>query len=239
MKLFAISDLHLSGHCPKPMDVFGAHWENHWMRICDAWRERVSPDDAVLIPGDISWAMTLEQAMGDLADIAGLPGTKVLLRGNHDYWWGGLARVRSALPKSMRALQNDAVRIGDLTICGTRGWTCPGSSSWEGAGDEKIYLRELVRLRLSLDAARRLPDGPLVAMLHFPPFNERLEPSGYTKLLEEYGVRFAVYGHLHALAPCAAFEGERNGVLYRMVSCDYLDFKPAEILQREGMEFSP
>lgn len=233
MKIFAISDLHLSGHSPKPMDVFGSHWEGHWGRIRDAWISAVSEEDAVLLPGDISWAMTIEQAAPDLAEIGSLPGAKALLRGNHDYWWGSVNRVRSALPKGMYAVQNDCLRFGNAVICGTRGWTCPGSSSWEGAEDEKIYLREQIRLRLTLDAAKRLLSAgdTLIAMLHFPPFNERLEQSGFTALLEEYGVNAVLYGHLHGIPAGSAFEGARNGVTYHMVSCDYLGFKPKLILE--------
>lgn len=233
MKIFAISDLHLSGHSPKPMDVFGSHWGGHWSRIQDAWTSIVAEEDTVLLPGDLSWAMTMEQAAIDLNEIGRLPGTKVLLRGNHDYWWGGVNRVRSALPGGMFAVQNDCVRIASTVICGTRGWTCPGSSSWEGAEDEKIYLRELIRLRLTLDAAKRklAPGDSIIAMLHFPPFNERQEQSGFTLLMEEYGVNIVLYGHLHGIAAGSAFEGERNGVQYHMVACDYLGFKPKLILE--------
>lgn len=231
MKIHAISDLHLSGHAPKPMDVFGGHWEGHWDRIREAWSNTVSAEDAVLIPGDISWAMTLEQAGVDLREIAELPGQKLLLRGNHDYWWSSISRVRTALPAGMLALQNDACRAGFAVVCGTRGWTCPGSSAWEGGRDGKIYQRELIRLKLALDAAAKLaePGMPLVAMLHYPPFNERLEPSGFSELMEEYGVRAAVYGHLHGIPAGSAFEGERNGITYHMVACDYLGFRPKKI----------
>jgi uncharacterized protein len=232
MKVFAISDLHLSGHTPKPMEVFGKQWQGHWNRIQQSWQETVTQEDAVLIPGDISWAMTLEHAKVDLNEIAQLPGIKVLLRGNHDYWWDSINRIRSTLPSGMYAIQNDCLRLGSAVICGTRGWTCPGSSVWEGGNDEKIYLRELVRLRLTLDAAakKRLPNDRLIAMLHFPPFNERLEPSGFTQLLEEFGVQTAIYGHLHGFSGRNAFEGELRGVQYQMVSCDYLDFKLKTIL---------
>ena len=235
MRIFAISDLHLSGHTPKPMEIFGRHWEGHWDKLREAWRALVSDGDAVLIPGDISWAMALEQAAVDLDEIAALPGTKLLLRGNHDYWWSSIQRVRSALPHGMLAVQNDAVRLNGAVVCGTRGWTCPGSSSWEGGSDEKIYLREVIRLKLTLETARRMaaPGDELIAMLHFPPFNERQEPSGFSALLEEYGVNTAVYGHLHGLQPGAAFEGVKNGILYRMVSCDYLSFVPTLVWQRE------
>ena len=233
MTIFALSDLHLSGHSPKPMEVFGSHWEGHWDRIRAAWREAVGDGDAVLIPGDISWAMTLDGAMTDINEIAGLPGFKVLLRGNHDYWWGGVTRVRARLPHGMAAIQNDAMRLGSAVVCGTRGWTCPGSSAWEGGDDEKIYLRELIRLRLSLEAARRIarPGDTLIAMLHFPPFNEKQQPSGFTALLEEFGAAHAVYGHLHGLQAGAAFEGMLGGVYYHMASCDYLGFRPKPVAE--------
>ncbi len=234
MRIFAISDLHLSGHTPKPMEVFGRHWEGHWDRLRGAWRNLVAENDAVLIPGDISWAMTLDQAFVDLDEIAAMPGHKLLLRGNHDYWWSSLQRVRTMLPKGMTALQNDAVRLDGVVVCGTRGWTCPGSSAWQGS-DEKIYQREIIRLRLTLeDAKRKLqPGDDLIAMLHYPPFNERQDPSGFSMLLEQFGVRLAVYGHLHGLQPGTAFEGEKNGIQYRLVSCDYLDFVPTLLWQQE------
>ena len=232
MKLYAISDLHLSGHTPKPMDVFGKQWEGHWAKIKSAWQQTVSQDDAVLLPGDISWAMTLEEAEEDLYEISALPGRKILLRGNHDYWWNSVNRIRSRLPQGMQALQNDAVRIGSAVICGTRGWTCPGSSSWEG-DDEKIYKREVIRLKLTLDAAAKLvkPGDTLIAMLHFPPFNERQESSAFTSLLQEYGVSITVYGHLHGINTGSAIEGLRNGVMYHMVSCDYINFVPKAICE--------
>lgn len=233
MKIFAIADLHLSGHAPKPMEVFGAHWEGHWDRIRAAWRGQVSPEDAVLLPGDISWAMTLGQAKPDLAEIAELPGRKVLLRGNHDYWWGSVSRVREALPQGMSAVQNDALALGPAVVCGTRGWACPGCAAWEGEADRKVYERELIRLRLSLEAALRIraPGNALVAMLHFPPLDERSGRSGFTDLLEEYGVNAVVYGHLHGIPEGSAFEGNRNGVEYRMVACDYIGFSPELILE--------
>ena len=168
MIVYAIGDLHLPGGDDKPMAVFGAHWEGHWEKICQDWRARVTTQDVVLIPGDISWAMQLEHALDDLHAIAALPGRKILLRGNHDYWWSSLTRVREALPEGMYALQNDAMTLEGITFCGSRGWTCPQS-----AGDtenERLYARELLRLRMSLECARkRSPDGLVVALTHFPP----------------------------------------------------------------------
>ena len=135
MKLFAIGDLHLSHSSNKPMSIFGPNWDNHAERIAAAWRERVSDEDAVLIPGDISWAMQLDEARLDIEYIAALPGKKVIMRGNHDYWWGSISKVRDMLPCCMYALQNDTVELGSVTIAGSRGWICPGSSGFDPETD--------------------------------------------------------------------------------------------------------
>lgn len=170
MRVFAIGDLHLPGSQGKPMDVFGAHWERHFEKICEDWRARVLPEDVVLLPGDLSWAMTLEEAAQDIAAICALPGQKLLLRGNHDYWWSSLTRVRALLPEGNYALQNDARVLQGIAFAGTRGWTIATPAS--SAQDLKIYRREVLRLELSLqDAARKGPGLPIVAMLHYPPFN--------------------------------------------------------------------
>lgn len=226
MNVFAISDPHLPGGGVKPMDVFGAHWENHFERIQVDWRARVAPDDLILLPGDISWAMRLCDAQEDLNRIGALPGIKILLRGNHDYWWSSISQVRGALPAGMFALQNDAVRFGSAVVCGSRGWLCPGPTPL-GSEDAKIYARELTRLELSLtDAAKKGRDGDrLIAMLHYPPFADKNQPTEVTALLERFGVRHAVYGHLHGQSLQNAFTGERNGVLYHSVSCDGLGFR--------------
>ncbi|MGI6162074.1 MAG: metallophosphoesterase [Christensenellales bacterium] len=226
MRVFAISDLHLSLAFPKEMDIFGDNWIDHWGKIRDSWQQTVSEDDVVLVPGDISWAMKLDDAMLDLNSIAEMPGQKILLRGNHDYWWQSISKVRSALPKGMYALQNDCVEYDAFTICGTRGWTCPGNVSFSQS-DNKIYEREVARLRMSLSAARK--GKPIIAMLHYPPFNEKRQPSGFTEALEEFQARRLVYGHLHGKSHWRAFEGDYNGIDMRLVSCDYLDFKVKEI----------
>ena len=167
----------------------------------------------------------------DLAAIADLPGEKVLLRGNHDYWWSSANRVRQHLPAGMRLIQNDCLAVGSAIICGTRGWTCPGSASWEGETDERIYQREVIRLGLTLESARRLGEGHLIVMLHFPPFNEHQAPSGFTDLIERHGAQQVLYGHLHNVPAGAAFEGECRGVQYHLVACDYLDFAPRLIYE--------
>ena len=164
MAIYAIGDLHLPGGDDKPMNVFGDHWSGHFERICQDWISRVRDEDTVLIPGDISWAMQLDDALPDLESIGRLPGTKVLLRGNHDYWWSGISRLRDVLPKGMFAIQNDAMKIGDTAVCGTRGWTLPGGST--APEDEKIYRRELQRMEMSLDRAMKLGAERLVVMCH-------------------------------------------------------------------------
>ena len=129
MAIYAIADLHLPGGDIKPMDVFGAHWAGHFEKISEDWRARVKPEDVVLLPGDISWAMALTDARQDLEAIGALPGSKVLLRGNHDYWWSGIGRVRDILPPDMYAVQNDCLCLNDTLICGTRGWLLPAPDS--------------------------------------------------------------------------------------------------------------
>lgn len=223
MQIYAIADLHLSLTSEKPMDVFGEAWRGHAEKLERNWRERVQEDDLVLVPGDISWAMQLSAALPDLSFIGSLPGKKILLKGNHDYWWSAIGRVRSNLPAGMRALQNDSIVENGIGICGSRGWLCPGSNNFS-AEDQKIYLRELDRLSLSLSSLPAVETK--IAMLHFPPFTDKEKGSGFTERLEAAGVQIVVYGHLHGEANRYAFEGERNGIYYHCVAADKLDFMP-------------
>ena len=157
MKVFSISDLHLSINCNKPMDIFGPVWENYLQDIERSWNELVSDDDIVLIAGDISWAMRFEDAIPDLNYIASLKGHKVIIRGNHDYWWKGIKNLRADLPHKVYALQNDAMKIGNVVICGSRGWVVP-EVEHKTPEDEKIYNREVIRLELSLKSAVHLKE---------------------------------------------------------------------------------
>ena len=184
----------------------------------------------VLIPGDISWAMQLDEAADDLNAISELPGTKLLLRGNHDYWWSSLTKLRAALPAGMHVIQNDAMKIGDHVFCGTRGWNFPTPQQTLSAQDEKVYMRELIRLRMSLDQARKLGGKDVTVMLHFPPLFVDGVSTAFTDILEEYQVDRVVYGHLHGLGIKIGFDGLRNGVEYRLVSCDALGFDPICII---------
>ena len=226
MHIYAIGDLHLSFSCEKPMDVFGPQWKDHAKRLDEAWRAVVGPEDLVLIPGDISWAMQLSAAQPDLDFIGALPGKKLLLRGNHDYWWSSLTRVRAALDPSVFALQNDAFVYGAYAIGGTRGWNCPGSAGFTAA-DEKIHAREAQRLALSL---AQLPEHKIrIVMMHFPPFTERGFDPTFTKLFAQYGVSRVVYAHLHGAAHKHAFEGVHENVRYFFAAGDYLQFVPTRI----------
>lgn len=231
MSVYAIGDLHLPGHSQKPMDVFGSHWDRHFETITENWLRMIQPEDVVLIPGDISWAMQLSEAMDDLNAIAQLPGTKLLLRGNHDYWWSSLNKLRSALPQGMHVIQNDALLIGERVFCGTRGWNFPVPGQTLGEQDEKVYQRELLRLKMSLDQAMKLGKEDITVMLHFPPLFGDGISTAFTDILESYPVSRVVYGHLHGAGIKIAFEGEKEGIEYRLVSCDALHFSPALVAE--------
>jgi predicted phosphohydrolase len=222
--IYAIADLHLPGGDIKPMDVFGEHWTNHFEKISCDWREKVGEDDLVLLPGDISWAMNLSEAKADLRAIGMLPGKKVILRGNHDYWWSGIGRVRDALPEGMYAVQNDCLKLNDVLICGTRGWLLPGEQT--SPEDIKIYQRELLRLNMTLTQARKMSgDLPIVCMMHYPPLTDACRETGFVELLKQFGVEDLVYGHLHGAGIRSGFRGEHEGIRFHLVSCDSLGFK--------------
>lgn len=227
MAIYAIGDLHLPGHEEKPMNVFGDHWDRHFDVIKANWRSVVGQEDTVLIPGDISWAMQLEDALDDLREIAALPGGKLLLRGNHDYWWSSIGKVRAALEPSIKAIQNDAVAVGDYVICGTRGWNFPTAQQPLNDQNEKIFQRELMRLQMSLDQAMTILNGrKLIVMLHFPPLFADGLATPFTEIMESYPVTCVVYGHLHGMGIRIAYEGVRNGIVYQLTSCDALNFCP-------------
>ena len=225
MKAFAIGDLHLSGSRPKPMDVFGPEWKDHAARIERNWREAVSDADLVLVPGDLSWAMTLQEALPDLRLLGSLPGTKLLMRGNHDFWFSTPGKVRAALGPGTRLLRFDAHVLGGVGICGVRGWPWPGHAEYEPERDEKHWRRALARMRLSLQALAAVQWDRAVAMFHYPPLDAD-HTSELCELIRQAGVRLAVYGHLHGEAAAQAFEGDRDGVNYLCVSADRVGFAP-------------
>lgn len=224
--IYSISDLHLGTCVDKPMDVFGKKWEGHFDKIRADWLEKVRQEDVVLLAGDFSWAMTLSEVKEDLAAIAALPGRKVLLKGNHDYWWQSLSKVKGVLPEGIYVLQNDVLRLGKYLFCGSRGWT----SEKESEEDKRIYDRELIRLELSLSAMSKIREegDVVIGMTHYPPFDVSLEPTPVTDLFTKYGVERVVYGHLHgnAYAKRKVYINKTN---YFLTSCDLVDFALVEI----------
>jgi predicted phosphohydrolase len=228
MALYAISDLHLALSVDKPMDVFGDNWYKHDEKIKNNWMDIVSDEDTVLIGGDISWSINMEEGLKELQWIHELPGRKIIIKGNHDYWWGSISKLNN-LYDNISFIQNNFFNYEDYAICGTRGWTCPGGDKYT-AKDEKIYKRELIRLKLSLDSAKKMGYNKYICMIHYPPTNEKFEGSGFTEILEEYKVEKVIYGHLHGNSLNRVLNGCRNGVEYIMTSSDYLDFKPIKIL---------
>lgn len=226
MSIYAIGDLHLSFTQDKPMDIFGANWTNHVEKIQTNWIARVRDNDLVLLAGDHSWAMKLEEAIPDLEFIGSLPGTKILIKGNHDLWWQSLSKVKKIAPDGILLLQNNHFVAENMCICGTRGWICPSDDDFD-SHDYKIYRRELLRLESSLKSAKQNnPDQDIIVMLHYPPFDNKKQPSGFVKLMEEYKVKTCVYGHLHGNVHQYAVNGTINGISYHLVACDYLNFSP-------------
>ena len=238
MKIFALSDPHLSRSQDKPMDIFGGHWTDHITQIAKAWDVRVGPDDLVLVPGDISWAMKLPQALPDLEHLHARPGVKLLTKGNHDLWWPRKKRqfLLEGLD-SMLFLHGRTLRFGPVGMAVTRGWTIPGDS-WFTAQDQKVYDKELRYLEAALadlgDASVR------IAVLHYPPWNNRKEAGGAIELFHKYGVQHVVHGHLHG-AGCdrATVTGERDGIIYHLTSCDFIGFDPVEILNLPDLDIPP
>lgn len=240
MSVFAISDLHLSfavapdpsnwANCVehKPMGDVDEKWRNHSRRIYENWIKVIGEDDIVLLPGDISWAMRLGEALNDFAFLAMLPGRIAGVQGNHDYWWQSISRVRSALPPNVSLIQNDHFRYKNYAICGTRGWLCPNSASFQ-ENDTKVYLRELIRLENSLRSVDFEPDG-IIVMMHYMPTNEKKEYSGFIEIMQRYNVSTVVYGHLHAGAIKYRLPDYAWGIRFHLVSADYLNFSPVLIV---------
>lgn len=217
MNIYAVSDLHLSINNPKPMDIFGAVWDNYLDDI-ERSLDCVGNDDLVLLAGDLSWAMTLDGAVADLEYIGRYNGKKVITRGNHDYWWKSISAVRAALPPDVYAIQNDCMRFDDVIVCGSRGWSVDDRSD----DGKKLYARELIRIEMSLAAMQKIrtDKDKVVFMLHYPPFNVRFENTPVTDLFEKYGVNAVVYGHLHGKNCYAKKFLLKNGVKYYLTSCD-------------------
>lgn len=254
MTVWALADLHLSfGVENKKMDVFGDKWIDHPAKIEAAWRDCISDDDLVLLPGDISWAMRLDEAVADLEWIDALPGTKVMLRGNHDYWWPSLSKLKKILPSSIHAIHNNSFDWQDISIGGSRMWDdpelgfmdiidftpnpiskAPGAPEGQSVEERqeqqnRIFARELDRLERSLKTLN--PNAKTrIAMTHYPPIGTDMAESTTSRLLKKYNVDICVFGHLHNVKDHMASFGEKDGIHYHFVACDYTHFKPVKVL---------
>ena len=224
MIIFALGDTHLSFSSDKPMNIFPG-WQNHAERIKKNWEKVVDDEDVVVIPGDISWAMSLEQARDDFAFLDDLPGKKLLMKGNHDYWWATKKKAEEFFEEngfdSLSILHNNAYRFGDFTVCGSRGWffDCPGEN------DKKVVLREARRLQMSIDEARKLGGEPLV-FLHYPPLMTLGVCEEIIQVLKSNEIKRCFYAHLHSRSCQNAITGYVDGVEFTLVSADHLEFCP-------------
>lgn len=228
MAIFVIGDLHLSFSTNKPMDIFG--WGNHAEKIKQNWINNVTNQDTVIIPGDFSWAMSLEEALPDFEFIDSLPGTKIISKGNHDYWWNTLTKMNKFLKdnnlNTINFLQNNSYLVEDKIIAATRGWPI---NNWNSETNYKILKRENDRLKLAMrDGIQKFGnDKEIICFLHYPPFFKESVPEeiDFIKTMNNLGVHKCYYGHLHGESHREAFEGEMNGIEFFLISSDYLDFQ--------------
>ncbi len=254
MKIYAISDLHLSLESDKPMNIFGDNWQDHHLKIQDNWLASITEDDLVLLCGDISWALKLHSAQPDLDWIGKLPGRKIFIKGNHDYWWASLNKITAATNDSMFFIQNNAICIDGISIAGTRLWDYPyvkwpsqKNNSEENTqpvmkekkhggqiiDNEKVCASELNRLKLSLSALEK--NSKLkICLTHYPPISRQPEENELTALMTEHEIDFCIYGHLHALdreEDTPAADCKIGNTRYLLSSCDWLDFSPLLIAE--------
>lgn len=225
MPVFAIGDLHLSLGVKKPMDVFSG-WSDYVPRLEKAWKSLITSDDTVVIDGDISWGMSFEQSLADFAFLEALPGKKVLVKGNHDYWWNTSAKMKRWFAEnkfeSFEILHNNCVFVDDIALCGTRGWLYDIGQPH----DEKVMNREVLRLKASLNTAG---DAEKVAFLHYPPIYPNASAEDIVAVMHEYGVKRCFYGHLHGASIQYAVQGNVDGIEYKLISADALQFCPIKI----------
>lgn len=228
MSIFAISDLHLSFSVDKPMNIFGEKWNNYTERLYDNWQNTVKEEDVVIIPGDISWATYLDECYADFNFIEKLNGKKIILKGNHDYWWSTISKMNEYLKEnnfsSISFMQNNSFSYNGCTVCGTRGWTIktPGCTEL----NEKIFEREKRRLILSLENAKQKGDEEIIVAMHYPPVESGNENKDFIDIMKQYGVKLCIYGHLHAQSHLRAITGDFDSVELKLVAGDYINFMP-------------
>jgi len=229
---WAISDIHLSFAKPRDQTRFGEKWRDHTDRIEAAWRARIKPTDIILLPGDLSWAHHARDVRPDVAWLEALPGRKVLVRGNHDYWWKRLHQIRhEVLPDDIQAVQGSCLTIDGVLVCGTMGHLAPNDPYYQSR-KHKSYQRELHWLKSALAQAQanRAPNQPVLLMMHYPPFTSDGQPNSFTEIIEQYRPEACVYGHLHFEHEWQVAVKERRGhTTYHLVTCDYLDMVPQRI----------
>lgn len=241
MSIFAIGDLHLSfdENIDKPMDRFGVEWADHANRLKENWEKTVKESDTVIIAGDVSWGLKLSEAKADFEWIDALPGKKLIFKGNHDLWWNSISKLNK-MYETITFVQNYAVFCEGWYICGSRGWVCPGDMAFSEEKDRKIYDREVLRLKMALDDAVKQEqsvncDGAIpriIGVLHYPPTNDSLQNSDFTKAFAAAGASQVVYGHLHGTGKYKrGLQGYMNGVKYSLVSLDYLSCLPKLIVE--------
>lgn len=227
MSLYAISDLHLSLNSDKPMDVFGEQWREHHIKIRENWNNIITKDDTILISGDISWALKFDEAKEDLEFIHSLPGKKIIIKGNHDFWWGPITKM-NLLYEDMYFIQNTYYRYEDYGICGTRGWV--SIEGEEKKHDEKVYNREIIRLKMSLDNAVKDGLKKFIIMMHYPPATRASISREFLDILSMYNAEKLVYGHIHYKSKDICINGIYNGIEYICTSADIINFTPVRIL---------
>ncbi|NMA06128.1 MAG: serine/threonine protein phosphatase [Ruminococcaceae bacterium] len=224
MSLYAIGDTHLSFGCDKPMDVFDG-WFDYVSRLSSEWNKNILNSDTVVLVGDFSWAMNIDEALEDFKFIDSLPGKKILVKGNHDYWWGSLKKMREKLKsnsiETVDFLHNNFFTYDDIAICGTRGWITPDNDA-----DLKVYNRELNRLKLSLDLARQSGHERIFSFIHYPPIYLNYRQEEFIELLKQYNVERCYYGHVHGKSINFSVNTVVEDIKFRLVSADYLNFSP-------------
>ena len=231
MSLFVIGDTHLSLSVNKPMDVFRG-WTDYIDRLKNNWNKVVSPEDSVVIPGDISWAMNFNEAVKDFSFLNSLNGTKYILKGNHDYWWNTMSKMNKFLLENnfdtIKIIHNNAYSVEGFSIAGSRGWFYDDTAE----ADKKVILREAGRLRTSLQEASKR-DGELVAFLHYPPISANQECEEILAVLKEFSVKRCYFGHLHGFIAPENAKLEWEGIDFNLISADYLGFVPRLIAHSE------
>lgn len=228
--IYAIADLHLDITKEKDMSVFGGNWENYEEKIFSNWNKTVQKDDLVLIPGDISWAMRIDEAILDLRRIDKLNGKKIIMKGNHDYWWLTLNKLNKLNLSTIEFLQNNAFRYENKVIVGTRGWESRDSQGFN-QDDEKVFLREIQRLELSIQFAIKNFNNfdEMIAIMHYPPFDKKMRPNEFEEIFKKYNIKKVIYGHIHGNQAKYMPNKIINNIRYYCVSGDFIDFNPVQI----------